>query len=126
IRRNEIPIAEPQHGWVGESHAAYNFGKAFFGSELEQYLPDYLLTFGEFWSEGLRTPSLQVPIGKPYLEMMAKTHPATTRDQILVTSSIYKTEDLVRLALAIRDGTPRDITVAVRPHPRERVRAGTL
>jgi hypothetical protein len=35
---------------------------------IKEYLPDYFLTFGKFWSDNIRTPSEKVEIGFPYLE----------------------------------------------------------
>lgn len=127
IRRYGIHISEPQHGWIGPSHAAYNYGRAFFEPELKQYLPDSVLTFGDFWSRGIRHPGELVSVGKPYLEKASTAaNRSQIRQEVLVTSSIYRTEELVRLCLSLRDELPNNMTVVVRPHPSERPRAEAL
>jgi hypothetical protein len=70
-----IPVAELQHGWIGAAHGAYNFGRSMWRDEMRQYLPDVLLTFGDYWAEEISSPFTAVSIGKPHLEAMVATAP---------------------------------------------------
>lgn len=123
IRDHGVMIVEPQHGWIGKPHAAYNFGAAMSSPTLTEYLPEVLLTFGDFWSTDIRHPGRIVSIGKPYLERKALEHSAAVAKRILLVSSVYRTDELMRTAVELRDRLPEDWTVSLRPHPSERPRA---
>lgn len=122
LRQRNIPVYEPQHGWIGPSHASYNFGAAFSEPELKAYLPDVLLTFGDFWSDAIHHPSAKVAIGKASLEkaVTRAQEGLTTRDRILLVSSVYRTDELIGFARLVRQRLPRELTVVIRPHPSER------
>lgn len=116
-----IHVAEPQHGWIGPSHAAYNFGAAMNAPAMTAQLPDELLTFGTFWSDGLQHPASRTTIGKPHLE--AAAHDATPFDRrprtLLVVSSVAAPDESAAFVLALRDALP-EWTLMFRPHPSER------
>ena len=124
LKRRGITVAEPQHGWIGPYHSAYNFGAAMSRPELNAMLPDALLTFGSFWSDGIRFPNELVPIGKPHLEGMA-AHPQT-RDEVLVVSSVTARQEITEFTRALRDSLPGSWRVRFRPHPQERDRVADL
>jgi hypothetical protein len=63
-----IKTAEIQHGLIVPSHHAYQFGNGLFASaDYGRYLPDFLLTYGSFWSNNARTPSEKIIIGNAHL-----------------------------------------------------------
>lgn len=117
-----IRVVEPQHGWIGASHAAYNFGAAMASPSLLKTLPDTLLTFGDFWSSSIRHPAEVVSIGKPHLE--SKSHAAAALSErpqeLLVVSSVADPEGTAALVLNLRDRLPEDWRVVFRAHPSER------
>ncbi len=117
-----ILVVEPQHGWIGNSHPAYNVGAAMREPELFRTFPDIILTFGDFWSSQIRVPSELVSIGKPYLE--AKAREARPYDErptrVVVASSMLDAGEMSQFVLALRRAMPDDWTVAFRPHPTER------
>lgn len=123
-----IEVAELQHGWIGASHAAYNYGRAWFDSDLTSSLPDTLLTFGEHWGEELRFPGKLVPVGKPLLERAAESAlPFEERQcRLLVVSSVYNRDQLVAAATSLRLLLPEHWEIALRPHPSERTDAEVL
>jgi hypothetical protein len=123
-----ILVAEPQHGWIGPYHVSYNFGSAMWRPELKTTLPDVLLTFGEFWSSIVRTPSELVAIGKPHLEQQAAAGlvPGAKKREVLVISSVFQREELTRFTLQLRDALPPAWTVRFRPHPSERTTVDAL
>lgn len=120
-RSRGIAVSELQHGWIGSSHAAYNFGAAMARSPLVEHLPDTLLSFGSFWGENVRFPGRIVPIGKPALDALRASAPAYEEraPRVLFVSSAFAHETVERTVLALRDALPDGWTVVVRPHPSE-------
>ncbi|HEX7834658.1 MAG TPA: hypothetical protein VF479_04225 [Pseudolysinimonas sp.] len=117
-----IAVAEPQHGWVGASHGAYNFGAAARDPRLRATLPDTLLTFGRFWSDSVTVPFSTVEIGKPSLEdEQSRALPLAERpDELLYVSTVADPDEVSRLVLRLRDVVPAGWTIVFRPHPQER------
>ena len=116
-----ISVSELQHGWIGRSHLAYNFGAVMHTAPMIDHLPDKLLTFGEFWGEGLKFPGELVPVGKPALDRektAAQPYDRRAR-RLLFVSTRYAHETLEEVVLALRSALPDDWTFAVRPHPSE-------
>jgi hypothetical protein len=120
--RRGIHVAEHQHGFVGPSHAAYNYGAAMAEGELRRALPDTLLTFGEFWSEAVRVPFDTYAVGKPPIDALRQAAaPAAERARRLVlVAGVYERERTAAAALRIRDALPADWELVFRPHPSER------
>lgn len=122
LKQRGIHVAEPQHGWIGPSHAAYNFGKAMYEGGLRSTLPDTLLTFGSFWSDSIRHPANLVAVGKPHLaEYAGKASKFDERPRtLLVASSVSAVDEACEFVLALRDALPPTWGVKFRPHPSER------
>jgi hypothetical protein len=115
-----VRVAELQHGWIGPTHASYNYGTAGFDTPLRNGLPDELLTFGDYWSQGLRFPGRITPIGKPHLEDAAgHASPLETRREILVVSSTTDPVAMVDFVTRLRSCVDAQWTVVFRPHPSE-------
>lgn len=117
-----ILVAEPQHGWIGSSHPAYNFGGAMSDPEFSRLLPDALLTFGDFWGHHLRFPGRIVPIGKPHLDVLAVGAPPVSDRprEILVVSSVSHPNATDRFVVRLRRLLPPGWMMRFRPHPSER------
>lgn len=117
-----VLVVEPQHGWIGSSHPAYNFGAAMSDPALARLLPDVLLTFGEFWGGELRFPGRIVPVGKAHLDSLsAGTEPVTDRArEVLVVSSVGHPEATDDFVVRLRRLLPSEWRVSFRPHPSER------
>lgn len=117
-----IKTAEFQHGVVVPAHLAYNFGEAAFEPPYREYLPDFLLTHGAFWSGNARMPAAKVEIGNPHfstkLEESAKNAPGPVKRRLLIVSQADVTEWLVRLTLEIAAAAP-DLNIVFRLHPAE-------
>lgn len=122
IKAGGAHVAEHQHGWIGPSHGAYNFGAAMRSAPLAAALPDTLLTFGDFWSDRVRFAGEKIAVGKPHLEQAALAHTAASdRDPVvMVVSSVYDRDEVSRFTLQLRDFLPASWRVTLRPHPRER------
>lgn len=117
-----IHVVEPQHGWIGPSHAAYNFGRAMRAPELLVTLPDTLLTFGDFWSATIRHPGRVVAVGKPHMNAMADALPpfGERPRTVLIASSVSEPEKMSEFVLQVRNALPVSWRVIFRPHPSER------
>ncbi|WEK62690.1 MAG: hypothetical protein P0Y60_08190 [Candidatus Microbacterium colombiense] len=113
-------VVEPQHGWIGPSHAAYNYGRAFQDPRLRRALPDALFTFGEFWSEGVRTPSETTALGKPHLDRLVLEAESARDPRILVVSSRADPGETDSFVQDLRSAVGSEWTISFRPHPAER------
>jgi hypothetical protein len=113
-------VAEPQHGWIGPSHAAYNYGAVFDRPALRRALPDELLTFGTYWSESVRHPGVVTAIGKPHLERQAAVAPPTRPRRILVVSSRTDPGATDAFVVGLRAAVDPAWSIVFRPHPGER------
>lgn len=124
-RERGIEVAELQHGWIGSSHAAYNFGAAMHRDDLERCLPDTLLGYGEMWGRTIRFPGRFIPVGKPSLDpaVLATTPWNERPKRVLFVSSNFEHDLVDRTLIALHDALPADWTVALRPHPVERASA---
>ncbi|WP_168626447.1 MULTISPECIES: hypothetical protein [unclassified Cryobacterium] len=122
LKARGILVVEPQHGWIGPTHGAYNFGAAMRDPQLLVTLPDEVLTFGEYWSSGIRHPGRAIAIGKPHLESMAaKAEQWNERpSEVLLVSSVSFPEETIEFARSLRRALPPEWVVRFRPHPSER------
>jgi hypothetical protein len=122
LKRAGATVIEPQHGWIGPSHGAYNFGAAMSAAPLSESLPDVLATFGEFWGEEIRHPARVVAVGKPHLEARAASQvPLGQRPKrILIASSVVDAEGTEDFTLRLRAAIDHDFELVFRPHPLER------
>jgi Putative glycosyl/glycerophosphate transferases involved in teichoic acid biosynthesis TagF/TagB/EpsJ/RodC len=65
--RMGIATAEFQHGFIGLEHRAYNYSELIYNNEeYKEYMPQYYLTFGEFWNKNVRLPIEKIIIGNPH------------------------------------------------------------
>ena len=60
-----IAVAEIQHGSIPTTHPAYNFTLE--SIDYNQYLPDYLLTFGDYYNS-IQTNIKKISVGHPHLD----------------------------------------------------------
>lgn len=113
-------VVEPQHGWIGPSHPAYNFGRAFEHPSLRRALPDELLTFGSYWSASVRHPGRVTAIGKPHLERQTSAASSIRPKQILVVSSRVAPEQTDAFVVGLHEAVGDEWSIVFRPHPGER------
>lgn len=121
MKSRGITVAEPQHGWIGPTHAAYNFGRAAFSEHFRESFPDELLTFGPYWEEGLKFPGRLVTIGKPAIESaVTKARGRPPRREVLIVSSTTDPEEMNAFVRDLRARTDASRPIRFRPHPSER------
>jgi hypothetical protein len=124
-----VVTAEYQHGAISAGHDAYSFAPAIFASEAyRRTLPQYLLTYGCWWSGQVHAPIECVEVGNPAREervqqlQRAKT-PART---VLILGDGIEFDFYLDFARAIARGlseqglSDKSLTVVLRPHPMER------
>jgi len=100
-KENGILTGEFQHGNISESHMAYNYGDAIFESEhYIKHLPDYILTFGDYWNDKIKIPSKKITIGNPHFYESIKKYKdiKEQKDSILIISQGDITDKFVKIA----------------------------
>ena len=120
LRDGGITVAEFQHGTVSPEHPAYNYGTLPPG--YAGYLPDYFLTYGDYWSEiTARYPVKKVAVGNPFLEERLKAFPpdAGRGKRILVVSQGTLSSGFAALARDLRRLLPGEYALTFRLHPGE-------
>lgn len=119
LHNNGFSVIEPQHGYIGASHCAYNYPKEIFNLPgVKRIFPDYFLTFGEKWGEGISIPSEIVPVGNQYLETFSRKTGKSRRIDILVVSYAQVTERMVEITKTLSAAFP-ERKIVFKLHPRE-------
>ncbi|MFC7136060.1 hypothetical protein ACFQRB_04850 [Halobaculum litoreum] len=118
-QRESIPVAELQHGLIFDHH----FGYSYRGSRTKRVFPDYVLTFGDYWSQGIEYPIPDdhvISVGYPYLEEAIREYETgASTNQILFISQGTIGEDLSRLAVEVASHPDMGYDVVYKLHPGE-------
>ncbi len=112
-----IPIIEIQHGFISETHFAYNYDDSLY-KHIADVLPDYFLSYGSYWKNKINTPAKFVPIGNAYLEN--KKLYSEGRKKILVVSSGTLPNEYLELLILLKNQVNKEYEIIFRPHPSER------
>lgn len=116
-----IPVAEFQHGYIGRDHYAYNYAPALHGSEFARGLPDYLLTFGQYWADSIDTPSQTIVIGSPRMsESLSAVQAQPAEPYVLVASTGVGPEFYLEVVQRLLGVLGPGACIRFRPHPGER------
>jgi hypothetical protein len=124
-RARGIATAELQHGLVSLNHPAYNYARAVAQSpRYRQYLPEFFLTCGRYWSEQVRMPSPPLVVGNPNLSEYTKDAPASHRENgrtvVLIVSGGGVPQLLGSITLDLRRFLSlSQYDIVFRPHPGE-------
>lgn len=117
-KQMDVPVVELQHGTPTPDHPGY----AFPGERTKQSFPDYLFTYGDFWTERISYPIDEdriYSVGYPYLEQQkAKYSDAESDERILFISQGTIGEELTKFAADYASMDP-DKEVVVKLHPEE-------
>ncbi|MBN1521884.1 MAG: hypothetical protein JW928_05060 [Candidatus Aureabacteria bacterium] len=123
----DIWVCELQHGLISGNHAAYNYGKAIFDSSVyNEYLPDYFLSYGEYWNDLIQLPVEKITIGNPNYWENTKTsglyEKRDARIYLLVISGGKSAGAIKRLVADLAQiSDEKRVKVFFRPHPYERL-----
>ena len=124
-KRLGIKVGEFQHGTICPSHHAYNYPARVKESEYSKYLPDFLLTYGEYWSNVANTCSKKIIIGNPNFEKrlneLKSCNSSNIKKIILIVSQGTVTKKMVELAKKINKLVEHDneLRIIFRLHPGE-------
>lgn len=115
-----IKTIELQHGVISK----YDVGYSFPGEKRKKRtFPDYLLTFGDFWKNGINFPIKKdhiFSIGYPYLEKKSNKYSNTIKkNQILFISQRTIGKELSKFAIGVSEHKMIDYNVIYKLHPRE-------
>lgn len=112
-KRRGIKVAEIQHGVLGiipygiEPEMEYN-----------DYCPDYLFTFGDFWNDKIKLPVQALSMGHPHLNATLREKGFRERElSLLILSQPGITKQLLDICLDIRK--KNKMKIIFRPHPIE-------
>lgn len=121
-QRNDVPVAELQHGVIHDRHLGYHFP----GDATKEAFPDYLLTFGEYWNGAAEYPiddSKVRPVGYPYLEReWERYRDVASTPQVLFVSQGTIGPSLSKVAVALSESIDREIAYKLHPGEYERWR----
>lgn len=119
-KKLNIPVAELQHGLINENHLAYQFGEGVLGKFLP-YLPDYFLSYADYWSDAVNLPSQKIKIGNPFLQEYLQKYPKRTETKVLILGTGTSKDQLITFCKHLRDNPFFiDHQFVLRPHPWER------
>lgn len=118
-----IKTVELQHGFIGATHPAYNYGVNSLVNTKE-HCPDYILTYGDYWKKSITVPSNVVSIGNPSLEKTVNSFQGAFSKKLdvfrlLVISSGVDYKKLVELISKLVEQN-NEIEIVFRAHPLER------
>jgi len=114
-----IKTAEYQHGYIGSDHFAYNFHPNII-DKIKPHLPDYMLTWGKYWSDSINTPSKKIEIGNFLLDDILKEVKVDNKPKktILIISGGKYPDRYIQLGKEIKNYFP-GYKLYFRPHPVE-------
>jgi hypothetical protein len=120
-----VRTAEFQHGVIVPPVLAYNYAEPLRASAVYRpYLPEFLLTYGKFWSENTRTASGLAEIGNPHFELKRReladrVRPTRAGRSIVFVSQADAAADLLPIARGLRSALPDADQIVYRLHPAE-------
>jgi len=122
----DIPVAEFQHGTINSKHLAYNYGHALNTStEFALYNPGIFLSYGPFWTKGIRNPAINVSIGNPFISKQLIKNNDTVNKRVLILSAGVSEDKIHSLVKKLLDlNSLKDFTISLRLHPLEDNLAG--
>lgn len=113
FKDNKITVMEPQHGLIGLNHPAYNYSYSK-ESEYNRYLPDYYLSYGQYWESVSRLPIKVIPVGAPnfYSNLVDGKE---KKGRILIALTDYSSYwiDFVKDCLSDK----KEVDIVIKAHP---------
>ena len=114
-----IPVIELQHGVISQFHAGYSFPE----KNQKTTFPDWLFTFGDYWSEGVDytiDSRYVVSAGFPYLDEERRAFAnLSKKKQILVISQWTIGEELSKFIAELSKVKNLDYDIVYKLHPME-------
>lgn len=122
-----IVVAEYQHGTINAGHDAYNVAFGLLSSQdYVDTLPQYFLSYGDWWHQYLKLPVNKVLIGNPHrTTQLARLSSDNKKSNILILGDGVETEMYLNLAVFLSKNQTA-LKVIFRPHPLERTKLKSL
>lgn len=103
----KIQIVELQHGQISINHPAYSYPNEDLVPKSKIYHPDYLLTFGSFWSKNRHYPGVKdVVIGNNDYSVQPAPFAITNNKRLLVISNLEEGELLAKRVEEVLEKDP--------------------
>lgn len=116
-----VVTAEYQHCSI-EHHWDYMYGKSVAENDIyREYMPKYLLTWGEYWTKGMNVPANIYKIGNPTVQQniedfkKIKSNGNSQFNILLVTGDEYKW--YIEFIYYILNNLPNNFKIIVKLHP---------
>lgn len=96
-----IKTAEFQHGLVSNNHIAYNYNDYLLEfQDYKEYIPEYYLSYGEYWNKQINIPGKVFTIGNPHFYEQIKKYKniPSQKNTILIPSQGTVTKSMVKIA----------------------------
>ena len=118
-----ITVAEFQHGTVNAHHLAYNYGKGINNSkEYELYRPDFFLSYGKFWTEGIRNAAMKVSVGNPFIskQTINSVRKVSEKNILVLSSAVSHQQMRILVEKLLQLPSLQEYKISLRPHPLEK------
>lgn len=123
-KKRGIITCEMQHGMIGNGHAGYVYcDKALKDIKYRAGMPQYLLTFGNFWNQTVKTFSECITLGSPKhfregIDMNTFVRNNLDRKQVLFISNSLVFTKWCEIIDSFRNiALQYDFEIVLRPHP---------
>lgn len=122
LKERNVISAELQHGYITRSNIMYNYADAIVNDSRVKYgLPNFILTYGNWWNEQMNCPIEKIAIGNPYrmLSINEIKHVSTNNKNIVICGIGEDTEKYIELTYELSKRLS-DYNIVFRPHPGEK------
>jgi hypothetical protein len=118
-RKLNIKTFEMQHGIITDTHLAYHTENYIRDSkEFREYLPDYLLTFGEYWHKSINLFNELIAVGNPHLSKFLSNNNADIKQDFLIISQDTVRNELIAFTKELAT-YKKESKILYRLHPKE-------
>ena len=120
LKKYGIISVELQHGYITKNNIMYNYHQNIVNDQrVKNGLPEYALTYGNWWNNEMNCPVKKVAIGNPYRDMAVKTYQTKKLDNSIVILGIGEnTEKYIDLTYFLSQSLD-GYSIKYRPHPGE-------
>lgn len=123
-----IVVAEYQHGAINAGHDAYNHGVSLIQEiEYQRTLPDFFLSYGNWWHQYLDLPIKKIAVGNPHRSERLTDSLKTSdiKEDVLVLGDGVETKMYLDIACFLSKNLV-GLKVVFRPHPLERAKVAEI
>lgn len=129
LKKHGVKSVELQHGYITSTNVMYNYAKNILDcGELKNGMPDYMLTYGNWWNTQVNCPVEKIAVGNPYHDYCFDTlinSPKTEKRVITILGCNQNTEHYVKLVDFLSKSII-DFVFKFRPHPGEQREAKSI